>query len=260
MKEELFEKIISELKPYLFNINLYFRGEPLVHPGFFSFVSMARGIGITVSTNGHFLSEENTRLLASSGIRKLIISLDGMNQTAYSAYRKGGDVNIVLDGIRRLAKAIRESRSCLKPEIQFLVNRHNEHQIGEVSKFASENGMKVHLKSMQIVNPEGFEMFLPTGEKFRRYVKTERGYRLKSRMRNRCLRLWMNPVITWDGEVLPCCFDKNAGYGFGNMSHYSFREIWQGERSMEFRQKLLSGRGNIDICTNCTSGLYGAVI
>ena len=59
MDIELYKKIIHELSPYLYNINLYFQGEPMLHPRFFDFLEISRGIKMTVSTNGHFLSEEN---------------------------------------------------------------------------------------------------------------------------------------------------------------------------------------------------------
>src|SRR5512133_3726986 len=59
MKEELFEKFISEAGPYLYNINLYFQGEPMLHPHFFRFLEKSGRLKLTISTNGHFLSKEN---------------------------------------------------------------------------------------------------------------------------------------------------------------------------------------------------------
>ena len=66
--------------PYLCNTNLYFQGEPMLHPMFFAFLENSRSIFTTVSTNGHYLSEENAGKIVSSGLNKLIISLDGLDQ------------------------------------------------------------------------------------------------------------------------------------------------------------------------------------
>jgi len=63
---DLFSRVIEEIRPFLFNINLYFQGEPMLHPKFFTFLKKSRGINTTVSTNGHFLSEENAERLVRS--------------------------------------------------------------------------------------------------------------------------------------------------------------------------------------------------
>lgn len=260
MSRDLFAMIIPELKPYLFNINLYFQGEPMLHPAFFDFVSMAKGTRITVSTNGHFLTDENVEKIVSSGIKKIIVSLDGMDQQTYSAFRAGGDFSRVAEGIKKLVYAIKRNKHGPEVEIQFLVNRMNEHQIREVKRFTRETGIKLRLKSMQIISPDNHDKWLPAEEKYRRYFWNGNEFRIKSRMVNRCLRLWLNPVITWDGHVLPCCFDKDASHSFGKIGTYSFREIWHGKSSYEFRKGLLSDRSATGICRNCTSGMESVAV
>jgi MoaA/NifB/PqqE/SkfB family radical SAM enzyme len=42
MDIRLFDKIIEELNPYLYNINLYFQGESMLHPLFFSFIRIVK--------------------------------------------------------------------------------------------------------------------------------------------------------------------------------------------------------------------------
>lgn len=259
MNIQMFEKIISELKSYLFNINLYFQGEPMLHPEFFSFVTIAEGIGITLSTNGHFFSDENIGKLISSGIRKVIVPVDGMDQYTYEKYRRGGNLNVVLEGIRMLSQAKAKNKSSLKIEIQCLVNRYNQQQISDFKEFARKTGSKLKLKSMQVITGN-FDEWLPECNKYRRYIKKNNKYRLKGKLKSRCLRLWLNPVITWDGNVLPCCFDKTAYYSFGNIAGASFREVWEGERNRTFRNKFLIERKKIEICKNCTTGLKGIAV
>jgi radical SAM protein with 4Fe4S-binding SPASM domain len=188
---------------------------------------------------------------------KLIIALDGMDQNIYGAYRKNGNVNTVLDGIRNVTRAKKKLGSSLKIEIQFLVNRLNEHQIPLIRQFAHKVKASLNLKSMQIIDKEDIGTWLPLNSRFRRYEIKEGEYVIKSSLPDRCARLWFNPVITWDGKVIPCCFDKNAEYVMGDLNIDSFAEIWGGPKYRIFRKSILSGRNMIEICRNCTSGLRG---
>lgn len=255
MDRDLFRKIIEELRPYLYSANLYFQGEPMLHPEFFSIIAFAGGIKTTIATNGHFLNAENCDKLAGSRLSRLIISLDGIDQQTYSTYRVNGDFRKVKEGIITLSNAVKKHDSSLKIIIQVLVNRFNEEQIPELRKFAGENDAKFVLKSMQIYHEK--KQWLPASESFRRYELKDGSYSNKGKMPEMCPRLWFNPVITWDGKVVPCCFDKDAQYIMGDLNTESFSSIWNGERYHEFRTKLLKSRKQIDICRNCTSGLTG---
>lgn len=257
MSIELYKKVIKELSPYLYNINLYFQGEPMLHPKLFSFIRSSRNIHTIISTNGHFLSVENSEELVKSGLSKLIISLDGIDQSTYASYRINGDVNTVIDGIRRVSNVKKKHKSSLKIEIQFIVNRNNEHQIPLVRQLAKSVKASLKLKSMQINKKEDIALWLPINERYRRYKEKDGEYVIKNSFPDRCARLWLNPVITWDGKVIPCCFDKDAEYVMGDLNNDSFREIWDGPKYRIFRKSILSGRHMIEICRNCTSGLRG---
>jgi radical SAM protein with 4Fe4S-binding SPASM domain len=95
---------------------------------------------------------------------------------------------------------------------------------------------------------------IPTIDKYSRYKKTANGFEFKGKLANHCWRLWHDPVITWDGLVAPCCFDKDAQHQLGNLKEKSFKEIWKNGEYTKFRTKILKGRKNIDICSNCSEG------
>ncbi|MFW5721270.1 MAG: SPASM domain-containing protein, partial [Bacteroidota bacterium] len=69
-------------------------------------------------------------------------------------------------------------------------------------------------------------------------------------------RIWSTMVITWDGKILPCCFDKTAQHNIGNLNQISILALWNSEEYTSFRKKILTNRKKIEICTNCTSGLH----
>jgi radical SAM protein with 4Fe4S-binding SPASM domain len=255
MNIDLYTRILNELKPFISNISMYFQGEPMLHPDFFSFLEKNINVHSVVSTNGHYLTPENSDKLAVSSLNRIIISLDGTDQVTYSKYRKNGNAEIVKKGIFNLSEAVKRNRSDLKVEIQFLVNRYNESGIPDIKSFAASVNASLKLKSMQIIRKEDIEYWQPSVEKFRRYALIDGKYQIKSSLPDRCLRLWLNPVVTWDGKVVPCCFDKDARWIMGDLNLNSFREIWYGEKYNNFRNMILGNRKGINICSNCTSGL-----
>ncbi len=259
LREDFFRETIDQLHKDLLYLIFYFQGEPYINPKFLDMVQYAheRGIYTITSTNGHFLSEENARKTIESGLDRLIISVDGATQTTYQSYRKEGKLDVVLQGARNMV-TWRKKLGSSTPHLifQFLVVRPNEHEIPEIYRLAKEIGIdEVKLKTAQIYDYQHGNPLIPTIDRFSRYAQQPDGtYRLKNKLLNHCWKLWHSCVITWDGVVVPCCFDKDALHRLGDLKKRSFREIWQGKTYQHFRTTLLKGRKNIDICTNCTEG------
>ncbi|MCP4442435.1 MAG: radical SAM protein [Aureispira sp.] len=259
LKTDFFSKIIDELHKEVFYLTFYFQGEPYINPKFLDMVKYAhdKGIYTATSTNAHFLNDNNARKTIESGLDRLIISVDGTTQETYESYRKEGKLESVLEGARNIIKWKKELKSKTPHVIfQFLVVKPNEHQIPEIYKLAEEIGVdEVKLKTAQIYDYKQGNPLIPTIDKYSRYAKKEDGsYIIKNQLLNHCWKLWHSCVITWDGMVVPCCFDKDATYRLGDLKHKTFKEIWEGKAYQHFRKQLLKGRDTIDICTNCTEG------
>lgn len=255
-----FYKIIDELSPYLMSLILYFQGEPFLHKNLFELITYAsnKKIYTITSTNGHFLTKENCEKIIETRLDKLIISLDGTNQEVYSQYRIGGDFQTVINGIKQLI-LIKEKLKSRIPfvELQFLVTRNNEHQINEIKQLAKELKVdKLSLKTAQIYDYKNGNSLIPKLRKYSRYKKNRNGsYSIKNTMQNRCKRAWTTSVITWNGDVLPCCFDKDADFKMGNLKEKSFKEIWHSLKYQSFRKKIRNNRKSIEMCKNCTEGM-----
>ena len=260
LQPELFGEVLGQVSPWLTNLTFYFQGEPYLHPQFLEMVSMAaeRNVYTTTSTNGHYLTPEVAAQTIRSGLAGIIVSVDGVTQDVYEQYRIGGSLGRTLNAVRYLAEA-RRSAEVRNPRIimQFLVVRHNEHQISEVLKLGNELGAdEVRLKTAQIYDYKNGSPLIPRDLRYSRYVPAGDGtWRIRSEMENKCWKMWSSCVITWDGKVLPCCFDKDGAHVMGDLTRQSFREIWFGERYRRFRQGILKSRASVDICTNCSEGL-----
>jgi radical SAM protein with 4Fe4S-binding SPASM domain len=259
MKTDFFRKVIDEMHQRLIYLIFYFQGEPFINPKFLDMVSYAhqKGLYTITSTNGHFLDPENARKTVESGLDRIIISVDGATQEVYEQYRKEGTLATVLEGAGNLVAAKRHARSST-PHIvfQMLVVKPNEHQIEEVRQMAKAIGVdEVKLKTAQVYDYADGNALIPSISKYSRYYEDPTGqWHVKNKLLNQCWKLWHACVITWDGLVVPCCFDKDAVHQLGDLRQSSFSDIWKGRSYQQFRERLLKGRDQIDICTNCTEG------
>jgi radical SAM protein with 4Fe4S-binding SPASM domain len=260
LKKDFFTETIDQLSKDLLYLVFYFQGEPYLNPSFLDMVKHAssKGIYTATSTNAHYLNDANAKRTIESGLDRLIISIDGTTQDVYQQYRRGGKLEKVLEGARNIVKWKKELKS-KTPFIffQFLVVKPNEHQIEDVKRLAKEIGVdEVRFKTAQVYDYENDpNQLIPVTDKYSRYKKNKDGeFQFKNSLPNHCWRLWHATVITWDGLVVPCCFDKDAQHNLGDLKGKSFREIWHNEKYVGFRRQILQSRKNIDICANCSEG------
>jgi radical SAM protein with 4Fe4S-binding SPASM domain len=258
LQPQMYQTVVNELHPTLLSLVMYFQGEPYLNPHFTDLVRAAadKSIYTSSSTNAHFLDSDTARKTVESGLSHLIVSMDGVTQASYEQYRVEGDLQKVLQGIRNLVHWKRELKS-LTPfiELQFIVFRHNQHEVKAVQKLGRELGVNhVAIKTAQVYDYQQDEQWIPTIEKYRRYMQTQNGFVIKNKWLNHCWKLWHSAEITWDGRVLPCCFDKDAQHEMGRIGHKPFRAIWQSTAYHKFRSKLIQGRKEIEMCRNCTEG------
>jgi radical SAM protein with 4Fe4S-binding SPASM domain len=259
LKSSTFEQLLNQLHKDLVYLLFYFQGEPYINKDFLSLVKMAhkKGIYTATSTNAHFLDDDKARETVESGLDRLIISIDGASQETYEQYRKEGSLNKVIEGTKNVVawkKRLRKST----PHIifQFLVVKPNENDIPAIYKLAEELGVdEVKLKTAQIYDYRNGSPLIPSNPKYSRYRKLADGtYGIKNKLLNQCWKMWHSCVITWDGKVVPCCFDKDAHHVLGSALNVSFAKIWRGNAYQRFRDSLLKSRSEIDICKNCTEG------
>jgi len=260
LEKDFFRETIDQLAKDLLYLVFYFQGEPYLNPDFLDMVRYAssKGIYTATSTNAHYLHDENARKTVESGLDRLIISIDGTTQEVYQQYRVGGRLDKVIEGARNIIEWKKKLKSNTPFVIfQFLVVKPNEHQVEDIKQLAKETGVdEVRFKTAQVYDYRNDpHQLIPTLDKYSRYTKDQNGeFSFKNSLNNHCWRLWHATVISWDGLVVPCCFDKDAQHTLGDLKGKTFKEIWHNKSYNQFRQQVLQSRKNIDICANCSEG------
>jgi len=255
----LHRKMLSQVKNSVFYINYYFQGEPFLHPQFLELIKDAKKerIYTSTSTNGHFIDSKKAAEIIDSGLDRLIISIDGLTQKTYANYRVHGELSKVISATKHLVAAKKKSGSSTPLLIfQFLAVQPNEHEIPAVFSLGKEMGIdEVRIKTAQLYDFKNGNPLMPHDESYSRYkLQADGTYALKFKTGNHCWRMWSGSVLTWDGKVVPCCFDKDARHVLGSIEQADFKEVWRDQRYQAFRQAILTDRSKISICQNCSEG------
>lgn len=255
----LFEKILNDVPPTCFYLNLYFQGEPLLHPRFEELVSLAasKGFYTSISTNAQLIDQQMADQIINCGLNRITISLDGLTEEDYSSYRVGGEVNKAMDAIAYLKQARKKSGS-KKPLIiaQMLLTKETEPHYKSFYRVAKKLGADLAIcKSMQLMSLDenSAQKYLPIKKAFSRYKTDENGIPVPvhNKKIKACLRLWQSAVITSDGSIVPCCYDKSPEYVMGNMVKDSFQDVWNSYEMRAFRKQTLHSSSLPSICRNC---------
>ncbi|GAB4370462.1 MAG: hypothetical protein Kow00114_30810 [Kiloniellaceae bacterium] len=103
--------------PDIRHIELQGEGEPLLHKGFFAMArkAQARGIQLSMITNGSLLSEERVAGILDAGMVAVNVSIESPDQRGFAKIR-GGRLDKVKAGIARLLAA-RDARGLALPKV-----------------------------------------------------------------------------------------------------------------------------------------------
>lgn len=263
---ELFKKIMDECGPYLWELDLFNWGEPLLNKQIFEMVRYAKiyKVKVCISTNLNHFNDTICSELVLSGVDKVIVSLDGASQKSVGQYQVGSDFSKAIANIKKLANRKKEL-NYKTPFItwRFLVNSYNENEIDSAKRLSKEIGVdelrfnKFRCdmgRELLLDNDEQFRnvsSWLPSNESLSYYDYTKKK---KKKIRN-CRWLWLKSSINWNGSVSPCCAVWHEKFDFGNIKDESFHKIWNSFKYQEARKisrkKKIQSTNNI--CAICYS-------
>jgi hypothetical protein len=244
MELGVLRNIIEQISPYAEIIKLHWIGEPLLHPRLLELIRVVREhsrASIYLSTNATLLHGELAESIRTSGLDKLILSLDGMSVSSYSAVRLRGAFSQVFRNIETFVKAV-ESRGGPLCEVQMIRTKYNK---SEVETFHRKWGAYKHVIvnvtwltdwAGSIASPETISearnpvALLPT--------------------RSACSDLWFKMQISWSGIVHLCCLDAKGTVRLGSAAQDDLRSMWQSNTIAELRRQQLS-KHYAGVCTAC---------
>lgn len=253
MPADVFYNLINRIYRKTFYLQLWFQGEPLLHPQIGSLVAYAkkRNMFTVLATNAMLLSEERCGELIAAGLSHLIVSIDMSGSDA--DFFVGGHYKEAVENIRTLSD-MKKRKKIRYPliEAQMVVTAFNETEMIRFKQEMKNAGAdKIKYKSAWFA--ELGKDDLPVPSRHARYKrKTAGGWEPVRPVRNRCRRIFSTMVVGYNGDVLPCCFDKQCRFMVGNVQNETPLRIWRGTRFMDFRRSVLKNRKSNAMCVNCT--------
>lgn len=242
-------------------------GEPLLHPRFDTLVATMKryDVWVTTSTNLSLpLSDARLDGLVRSGIDHMILSIDGATQETYAQYRRGGDLSLVLDNVRRLVATKRRLRSPT-PRLrwQFLAFPWNRHEVGDAERLAATIGCDEFDAHDGDVNPRVAISRQARGPGPDRLPADHREQLLQLRRDKTargqffgCDHLYHQLAVNSDGSVHPCCYVIAPGHLVGQVGAEGTADLFNDEILQDSRRLLASGEAigagvGHDPCANC---------
>ena len=246
-----FRKVLEKIKPYALEVVLHNWGEPFLNPDFLDIVraTKAARLGTAASTNLNLVHRGRGYLheVVDSGLDHLVASIDGTTQEVYETYRRNGNLDHALANLRELVNYKRsQGRATPIIEWQFLVMKHNEHQIDEARRLADEIGVDrlrftgAGMPFDDLANTKLAAQWLPENPEYRGYdpaIINDRGYLYDEK----CFYLYRAMTVNPNGEVAPCCAIHHSNWDFGNLLHSPLDDVWNNEHYRASRA-LFSGK------------------
>lgn len=183
-----FAKFIDRVGPYVIRMELMNWGESLFNRRLPDMIAAAKRHGIALELHENFnnVTEHTIEQLVRSGLDILSISIDGLTQETYEAYRVGGNLQRVLGNFDALVRKRAELGSAT-PRIvwQYLVFRHNEHEVDRVEAFARARGAdEVRIKAPYLPTEARFlAAWMPRDPRFQLYPLPEEAAALEGQPR-----------------------------------------------------------------------------
>lgn len=242
MSFDTYRKILDKVAKRLLLVILYDEGEPLLRNDIADFVSYTSSLRISTSISSNLslrLSDTQINGLVCSGLSRLIVSMDGMTQEIYERYRRGGNVRLVQENVRRIVDAkLKLNLKTPTIELQYLCFGYNDYQVAEARDFARRVGVDMFRSFRAAYDNRFVEFAGPEWE----------------RIKLGCSPTWTTVHVGSDGIMYPCDFGEDHGMDpVGSLADEDFRSLWNSEPMIRIRDSFKRDRGVLvfDQCRRC---------
>lgn len=251
-----FKKIVDDMEDYLLFLVVWEWGEPFLNPELPDMLRYAsdRGIKTVTSTNAHFLHDTGyLQRILTSGLSTLIIAIDSLKNDSYEFYRRGGNLERALAGLKTVVELKKKLSSSTRINLRMVLMNSNEDERDHMRSVARR--LKVDTFTVKTAYPncgatQNDALIVPTNPKHRRYAYKP-GTFDRIRVGGPCTKPWFMFNIHSNGNVVACNYDYNQEMIVGNAFEHPLTEIWNSEACRALRKKLFYDKDTLPKCREC---------
>ncbi len=244
MDTGLFRKIVNETASFAETAVLHIWGEPLLNRNLESMIAYAaeRGLNTEISSNAMLLDEDRAKMIIETGLSRIYLCIDGVDESTYSRIRVGGDFEKVKRNILGFTRLNMESGCPVAVRVQIIDVDLTRSQTDRFRMEWNRPGIEgVNIKtfdswggrveSINEMNRQGTSLAVPA----KRYP---------------CPNLWYHAHVFCDGSLVCCDRDFDLSNPLGNVSDGVMR-TWRDRKMNDLRAAHASGEIETVPCKNC---------
>ncbi len=232
---DIVKKIIDEgAYNGLYGVKFNYRGEPLLHKEIVDFVRYAKNKGLIdvyFNTNAMLLDRDIARKLIDAGLDRISVSIEGFTKSVYERYRVGASFEKVLFNVIALQEEKRKMGvQHPRLRIQSVLLEELKDKIKEYRAFWAKIADEV--------------VYLD----YKEMKERKKGLSFQWA----CPQLWQRMQVWWDGTIVPCNHDDEAGLNLGNIKDTKIATAWNSALLNKIRDKHKNGLAHeIPSCDGC---------
>lgn len=253
MSVEDFQIVLERVGLFEGEMHLHGFGEPLLDrhlPDKVRLVKerMPKAKTVVFSTLGVPFKEPYFSSLAEAGLTAIFVSCYGYNPDTYKKVHGVDQFHRLKENLRILSEVRKKNNNC--PHV--LVMPSSDEMLYTLSSQKDDRkAFQEWVESLGI--PFTFERQLHNYGDGREY-NIPKEERLCPVIRDRRRSILQ---VTWDLNVIPCCYDFNATIRFGNLRESSLEEIFSSKAFFQFSlAHLTQNLRDYKVCQNCEKDQY----
>ncbi|WP_428023973.1 radical SAM/SPASM domain-containing protein [Arcobacter sp.] len=253
MDLDSFEKINSELSHITRELAYHVVGDPLVLSNLNEYLNISKkyGLKVNLTSTGYNLKEEQFEALNNEAIRQINFSINSYNG---NSHKKSLD--------EYLTPIFDFCKYAVEKEVDFFINlriwnfddkKSAKEFNREVFRKAFEYfGMSLDIEQFYVARPKNIRVARKVFFNFDDYFEwpslenefvSEKGF---------CYGLDSHFGILANGDVIPCCLDKDACINLGNAIDDSLENILKSKRVSDIKEGFKKGIVTEELCQKCT--------
>lgn len=252
MCDDIYMKILNEIKEYETPLRFIRWGEPTLHKNFVEYIKKAKELGIMChfNTNGSLLTREQCIELVDIGLDSMKFSFQGIDEKSYKEMRNNDYFDQLLSTIKMLYD-IRNDKPYPYIHVSTTITYETSEQ---VNKFKNEVEKYSDLVTVgrTILEHINLDMIKLNEEAKKTLTRLKNEESVVKQHLKCCPEVFDKLSVNWDGTVSACCADSDNKMIIGDIKENTLLEIWNSDEMNNYRKILSEKRyDEIELCKTC---------